>query len=341
MGGMATAVKALSLLGEILTIDRIHYDKDDKELKLVLVDFGVQIGFTVDQIDFVLDSLHPEVAHQLKEGLDQTEHTWEVKQNALEVQDERGHLVGESMAPFPTVLTIPAIDRIDEFSGGLADAQAPGVANWNPSPHYFGRYGYRPEAIVIHIAQGSFEAIGSWFKNPVSRVSSHYGIGRDGRIDQYVDETHAAWHAGRIDRPSWSLLKANVNPNLYTIGIEHEGYAHEPWTDVMYQTSAQLVKEIATRYGIPLDRNHIIGHRQIDGGRSCPGSEVDLMKLIDLAKNGTAVLPTASTYYTVQRGDTLYGIGRRFSLSIQELRALNPDIANINFIQVGQRIRVS
>ena len=95
---------------------------------------------------------------------------------------------------------------------------------WVGSPHrHKGRGGFRPEAVVIHIIEGTLGAADSWFRAPESEVSAHYGIGRSGEIHQYVGEADTAFHAGRVWKPKWGKLKAKVNPNLYTIGIEHEG----------------------------------------------------------------------------------------------------------------------
>jgi len=160
---------------------------------------------------------------------------------------------------------------------------------WIPSPHFHvGRKGYQPEAIVIHIAEGSRAAVDSWFTNPESMVSAHYLVCTDGSVHHYVREANQAFHAGRVLRPTWSLLKRDadehpINPNLYTIGIEHEGQANDPWTPVMYATSASLIAQIAKRYDIPIDRAHLPGHREIFAAKTCPGSQVDLDHLVALA----------------------------------------------------------
>lgn len=206
--------------------------------------------------------------------------------------------------------------------------------NWRGSLFKSSRRGYKPEAIVIHIAEGTFRAIGQWFNDPRANVSSHYGIGRQGQIDQYVDESLAAWHAGNAVRPTWRLIKRGVNPNLYTIGIEHEGFGNEGWTEAMYQASAALVRDISDRWKIPLDRAHIIGHREIRADKTCPGFKVNLNRLIELAKG------VGATFHIVRRGDTLSAIARRYGTSIAAIQRLNPQVTDPNRICEGEKLRV-
>ncbi|NJL16247.1 MAG: N-acetylmuramoyl-L-alanine amidase [Nitrospira sp.] len=124
---------------------------------------------------------------------------------------------------------------------------------WIGSPNKDkGREGFRPEAIVIHIMEGTLKGTDAWFRNEESGVSAHYGIGKTGEIHQYVGESDTAWHAGRMVAPTWQLLKPDINPNWYTIGIEHEGRADTPWPDAMYETSARLIDEICRRGQSPV-----------------------------------------------------------------------------------------
>src|ERR1700730_14643536 len=124
-----------------------------------------------------------------------------------------------------------------------------------------GRRGHRPEAIVVHVMEGTLNGTDLWFNNPTSKLSAHYGVARDGRVHQYVSEPDTAFHAGVIDNPSWKLIKRAVNPNYYTIAIEHEGFGNDDWPDTQYSASATLIAEIARRWNIALDRAHVIGHR--------------------------------------------------------------------------------
>ncbi len=142
-----------------------------------------------------------------------------------------------------------------------------------------GRHGHEPKAIVIHIIVGSLEAADLTFKDARSSVSAHYGVGKTGRIHQYVEEVDTAFHAGIVVRPTWKLIDPQVNPNYYTIGIEHEGQPQDLWPDEQYAASAALVKEIAARWKIPLDRDHVIMHREIRASKTCPGA-ADIDRLL-------------------------------------------------------------
>ncbi len=142
-----------------------------------------------------------------------------------------------------------------------------------------GRRGFAPKAIVIHIIVGSLESAGMTFADPKSSVSAHYGVGKTGSVHQFVEETDTAFHAGIVVRPTWKLIDPRVNPNFYTIGIEHEGQPQDQWPNEQYQTSAALVRSIAGRWKVPLDRDHVIMHREIRASKTCPGS-VDMDRLI-------------------------------------------------------------
>lgn len=150
-----------------------------------------------------------------------------------------------------------------------------------------GRRGYRPEAIVIHVMDGTLVGTDAWFSTAASGVSAHYGIGNWGEVHQYVKEADSAFHAGTVVNPTWAELKREggkvVNPNLYTIGIEHEGrgLSTAGWPAAMRAASVALVADIARRWDIPIDARHIIRHRAIRSSKpNCPGQGVDLAAYI-------------------------------------------------------------
>ena len=156
--------------------------------------------------------------------------------------------------------------------------------------------GMKPEMIVIHLMDGEhIEGCDAWFNNPAAVVSAHYGIAQDGRVHQYVKEEDTAYHTGRVVSPSAKLPHPGINPNAYTIGIEHAGVPTDVWTDAMYEASAALIAEISTRWSIPLDRAHIVGHHEIYAPKVCPGPHCDLDRLILEAK-AAEITPVTSKY---------------------------------------------
>jgi N-acetylmuramoyl-L-alanine amidase len=151
--------------------------------------------------------------------------------------------------------------------------------------------GFRPEAIVVHIMDGSFTAGESVFLDPLAQKSAHYGISTSGEVHQYVDEIDTAFHAGIVVRPDWDLLKPGINPNFYTIGIEHAGRADDVWPDTQLATSAALIGQAAARWGIPVDDSHVVAHHRIRNSKSCPGNWLDLRSLLRRVPHASGLGP--------------------------------------------------
>jgi len=124
----------------------------------------------------------------------------------------------------------------------------------------------------------------SWFGKESSQVSAHFVVGENGEVVQCVKTKDAAWHAGVVKNPTWTQIKKKVNPNLYTVGVELAGYAGKPAPFVQHLAVASLVEEIAARWGISLDKYHIIPHHAIRSDKSCPGLGVDIAWIIERAK---------------------------------------------------------
>lgn len=146
---------------------------------------------------------------------------------------------------------------------------------WIGSPnHNNGRYGYHVDHITLHIMVGYLAGTDNVFQTP-GGASAHYGIGGDGTIHQYVDESNGAWS------------DANYASNNSTISIEHEGGMDGiPCTHACMDASAALCADIAQRYGW----DHL-WHEGLNGNiwlhREIPGS--DHAGCPDLAPNGLDV----------------------------------------------------
>lgn len=159
------------------------------------------------------------------------------------------------------------------------------------SPNFtLGRSGLKPEIIVVHIMAGSLLGTDAHFANPASGVSAHYGVGFTGEIHQYVGEGDVAWHAGFVNSPTFLLFKPGVNPNKYSVGIECEGQDLAMSQEAQLNALVELIRAVATRWAIPLDRQHIIGHYEINSGKpNCPSPNRGIMDTI-VAKAKTAPL---------------------------------------------------
>ncbi|GAA0930168.1 N-acetylmuramoyl-L-alanine amidase [Streptomyces thermoalcalitolerans] len=171
---------------------------------------------------------------------------------------------------------------------GLRRASAAGTecpasvsCEWIPAPYEefgdgdYGNHdlGDRPESqsiryIVVHDTEGRWDGVIDLVQDP-TYVSWHYTLrSTDGHIAQHVKTKDVAWHAG-----NWYV-------NATSIGLEHEGFLTSPdawYTEAMYRASARLVKHLAAKYHIPLDRQHILGHDTVPGptAGSIPGMHTD------------------------------------------------------------------
>lgn len=110
--------------------------------------------------------------------------------------------------------------------------------------------------IVIHNTETSFQDALTLFSTPTYTSANYVVSSVEGTVAEMVRPQNVAWHAG-----NWYI-------NAHSIGIEHEGYAAVGgfwYTENMYKSSAALVKYLAAKYNIPLDRQHIIGHDNVPG----------------------------------------------------------------------------
>jgi N-acetyl-anhydromuramyl-L-alanine amidase AmpD len=139
--------------------------------------------------------------------------------------------------------------------------------------------------ICNHISDGTDSR--GWLQNADNQSSVHFLIRLEngkGVVYQFMSVNRAAWGNGRHSgtsnpyMPAW--LKAYItrggNPNNCTVSIEHE--RKWPFTttlpDPMLKASIELHKWLTATYPtIIVDRDHVIGHYQIDHVQRahCPG----------------------------------------------------------------------
>lgn len=161
---------------------------------------------------------------------------------------------------------------------------------WAGTPNFWeGREGKSIITIVNHITVGAFPGCLNWLQNPDSGVSSNYLVNRAGEIYQLVKDENSAWANGEVDKSTWTLYDG-TNPNRYTLSIEHEGF-DGTLTEEQYQATLWLQTQLMVKWNIPIDRDHIIGHYQIDSVNraDCPGPNFPWDRLMADLKGGAAL----------------------------------------------------
>jgi len=144
------------------------------------------------------------------------------------------------------------------------------------------------DRVVVHVTEGSFWGSVQWLQNPRAHASSHYVVGRGGKVVQLVHVSDIAWHAG-----NWGV-------NVRSVGIEHEGFTYGPngFTDTQYRNSARLTAWLARRALMPIDRRHIIGHGEVPGpggrrggasGHTDPGPRWNWQRYLRLVRSYAGV----------------------------------------------------
>ena len=122
------------------------------------------------------------------------------------------------------------------------------------------------DMIVLHHTGGadidaSAEEIDQWHKNDGwVGIGYHYVIRKDGTIEK--------------GRPDWAIGAHAYGENWHTIGIHLSGdfSVAEP-TEAQIESTAMLLANLCTDYGLPIDEDHIVGHRDLMS-TDCPGDNL-------------------------------------------------------------------
>lgn len=173
----------------------------------------------------------------------------------------------------------------------------------DPSNYYDSRKGSTIQEITIHHMAGHLTAkrCGELFQNPNRNASSHYGIGYDGTIAQYVDEKYGAW--------TNSSREANCRAVTIETANDSTG-GNWPVNDVTLKSLINLVADIAKRNNlVPLVKGKNLTWHQMYSATACPGpyllSKIDYIvdeanKIINNGQNyqSTPVTITYQVYDT-------------------------------------------
>lgn len=135
--------------------------------------------------------------------------------------------------------------------------------------------------LILHVIVGSIGAANTVFHDPNRQASAHFGVGKDGRLYQWVDTVDKAWAEGA--------------GNPYYFSVETEGQPTEPLTDAQCLTLAQLYNALVTTDRFPYQLANAPGEHGFGihsmggaawGGHACPGTirAAQRQHILDLAQ---------------------------------------------------------
>lgn len=194
-------------------------------------------------------------------------------------------------------------------------------AKWVPLRNYTAGGQQEVRGLVVHIMQGSFAGSRSWFNNPDSQASSHFGNAKDGRLEQWVDTKDRAW-AQAAGNKSW-------------LSIENEGFAPDSLTAEQFENVAQTFAWVVKTYpdvpykvaNSPDDKGlgwHGMGGAAWGGHTGCPGDHIkaQLPAIVERAKRINGDAPKPTPVYAPFPGPKYFHIGRTSKLVTELGKAL-------------------
>lgn len=142
------------------------------------------------------------------------------------------------------------------------------IDSTHKSPNHSSRGGTAVSMVVLHATVGSGPSSLAWLCNPQpddpeARVSTHYLIYKTGKIYQLVDDSEAAWHAGKSTwkgRGSAEIQKSSIG-----IELENANTGRDPYPQAQMDAVRELCQSLVSKYHIPQDM--IVRHLDIAPGR--------------------------------------------------------------------------
>lgn len=196
-----------------------------------------------------------------------------------------------------------------------------------------------PTGITLHDTSDRLNPTDSvtWFKNPASKVSAHFVVGRDGSIVQMVPVDVMAYHAGKsewrgrsgcngfmvgieIDNPGKLIGSAKASKAVAWYGGKDSTFNVDadrliytpasctthgpagwwlPYPEVQLQTVEAIVRALLDVF--PTIKE-IVGHYEISPGRKCdPGLQFPMARFKALATPASAVIAHSAMTSDVQK----------------------------------------
>ena len=134
-----------------------------------------------------------------------------------------------------------------------------------------GSQAIKPEAVVLHHSDGSYRGGVEWLASPVSKVSYHVLIARDGRRTVFCADTERAWHAGN------SNWMGRPDLNSWSLGVAWEGNTYDyPLGDDAMASAIEYLAPRMRKWGIPMSM--VVTHQQVSPNRKTDISPGDAIR---------------------------------------------------------------
>jgi len=138
-----------------------------------------------------------------------------------------------------------------------------------------------PQAIILHHSDGSYLGGVEWIADPVSKVSYHVLIARDGRRTVFCNDTDRAWHAGVS---SW---QGRRDCNSWSLGVSWEGNTYDrPLEDAAMDSAIEYLVPRLKKWNVPL--NMVVTHQQVSPNRKTDISPADAARFKSRLKGALA-----------------------------------------------------
>lgn len=189
----------------------------------------------------------------------------------------------------------------------------------------FGQYHIQDLGLTRRVMRGEGEFVGKDAYQQFKKLATVFYDNGPGTLIHPLWDTSSAW---------FMELKLEQEPRA-----DYVKYRFAFWEDYPhYQTGLE-------RLGSPT----ATGETASGGGNTGPGagstgngnSGNGNADGEGQSSGGSRGESTAYSYHTVSKGETMWGIARRYGISLNKLIALNPQIKNPNLIFIGQKVRVA
>lgn len=126
----------------------------------------------------------------------------------------------------------------------------------------------RTDMVVVHHTgsdvDASAEQIHGWhLAKGWAGIGYHYVVRRDGTVER--------------GRPEWAIGSHAYGENGHTVGVHLSGdFTDAEPTHEQVEKTAMLLADVCTRFGIPIDRAHVVGHGELMA-TSCPGRRLQAL----------------------------------------------------------------